>query len=155
MKYIKIDSCDLNNGEGARVVLWVSGCEFRCENCHNKDTWDFNIGKPFTAKDMDYILKCLDSKYIKGLSILGGEPLHRNNIDEVLNICNSVKEKYPNKDIWIWTGFKIENIKTLPNCDYIIDGLYNKDLPTAKKWRGSDNQRMFNIVDGKNYLLID
>lgn len=154
MNYIKIDTCNLNNGEGARVILWVAGCDFHCKSCHNKESWNFNIGEEFNEDTMKYLLKCLDSKYIKGLSILGGEPLHKKNIEKIMEICNSVKNSLPSKDIWIWTGFKIEELENIPNCDYIIDGLYCESLPTKKNWRGSDNQRMFQVKNGK-YILID
>lgn len=154
MNYININKCDLNNGNGVRVTLWVSGCEFHCEDCHNKSAWNFNVGNKFDKKAMDTLVEYLSDKYVNGLSILGGEPLHDKNIDKVCEICDIVKQLFPNKDIWIWTGYKIEDLKRIPNCDIIIDGLYQKDNPTKKKWRGSDNQRMFHVQNGK-YKLIN
>ncbi|MGL4450503.1 MAG: anaerobic ribonucleoside-triphosphate reductase activating protein [Paraclostridium sp.] len=147
MNYIKIDSCDMNNGDGCRVVLWVSGCDLNCDGCHNDEYKDFSCGNKFTDKELNYICELLNDNYISGLSILGGEPLHKNNIFKVTEICNYVKEKYPNKDIWLWTGYNIEKLPFIPNVDILIDGKYNRNLPTNKKWRGSDNQRMFKIND--------
>lgn len=159
MNYIKIDTCDLNNGDGVRVTLWVSGCTLRCNGCHNASTWDFNAGQKFTEKTIEEILSLLSDKFISGLSILGGEPLAPHNRETVLELCEIVKAKFPNKDIWLWTGYDIIDYNAIghyeiPNVDYIIDGFYNKDMPTTKKWRGSDNQRMFKKV-GDNLIMID
>lgn len=153
MRYLKIDDCDLNNGKGARVTLWVSGCDLYCEGCHNSVAWDFKKGNVFTDKTLDLLFSLLSSDYISGLSILGGEPLHINNRDVVIDICNKVKDKLPNKDIWLWTGYTVESLEKLPNVDCIIDGKFNINKPTKKKWRGSDNQRFFKVKDGKLNLI--
>lgn len=153
MNYLKIDSCDLNNGIGCRVSLWVSGCDLHCNGCHNYESWNFTSGKKFDESAKEYILELISSEYIDGLSILGGEPLHKNNIDSIMDLCKEIKNKYPNKDIWIWTGYKIEDLSEIPNCDIIIDGKYDEDNPTNKKWRGSDNQRMIKINKGKIEIL--
>lgn len=159
MNYMKIDDCDLNNGDGARVVLWVSGCYFQCDECHNKDAWDFNAGKPFTEESVLLLLKLLSDKYISGLSILGGEPLAPQNRDCIIKLCSRIKNELPDKDIWLWTGYDIVDYNAIghleiPDVDYIIDGYYDKNKPTHKKWRGSDNQRMFRKRKDK-LILID
>lgn len=155
MNYIKIDPYDINNGDGCRVVLWVSGCDLNCDGCHNHEYKNFSCGKNFEERDMDMILELLSNKYINGLSILGGEPLHKNNRDDVHYICNMVKKKFPQKDIWLWTGYKIDDLEYIPNVDILIDGKYDKNLPTTKQWRGSDNQRMFYIGDINEIIKID
>lgn len=150
MKYAKIRKMDISNGEGVRVSLFVQGCSFHCKNCFNQETWDFNGGKEFTTEEIQKIIELADKDYIAGLSILGGEPLHNNNVDEVFHIVATFKEKFPNKDIWLWTGFKFEDaIKDskrkfiLRNIDVLIDGQFEEDKKDLTlKWRGSSNQRV-------------
>ena len=157
MRYAKIRKMDISNGEGVRVSLFVQGCSFHCKNCFNPETWDFNKGKEFTTAEIQKIIELANKDYIAGLSVLGGEPLHNNNVDEVFHIVATFKEKFPNKDIWLWTGFKFEDaIKDskrkfiLRNIDVLIDGQFEenkKDL--TLKWRGSSNQR---VIDCKKSL---
>ena len=157
MKYAKIRKMDISNGEGVRVSLFVQGCSFHCKNCFNQETWDFNGGKEFTTAEIQKIIELANKDYIAGLSVLGGEPLHNNNVDEVFHIVATFKEKFPNKDIWLWTGFKFEDaIKDskrkfiLRNIDVLIDGQFEenkKDL--TLKWKGSSNQR---VIDCKKSL---
>ena len=157
MKYAKIRKMDISNGEGIRVSLFVQGCSFHCKNCFNQETWDFNGGKEFTTAEIQKIIELADKDYIAGLSILGGEPLHNNNVDEVFHIVATFKEKFPNKDIWLWTGFKFEDaIKDskrkliLCNIDVLIDGQFEEDKKDITlKWRGSSNQR---VIDCKKSL---
>lgn len=157
MKYAKIRKMDISNGEGVRVSLFVQGCSFHCKNCFNQETWDFNGGKEFTTAEIQKIIELADKNYIAGLSILGGEPLHNNNVDEVFHIVATFKEKFPNKDIWLWTGFKFEDaIKDskrkliLCNIDVLIDGQFEEDKKDITlKWRGSSNQR---VIDCKKSL---
>lgn len=157
MKYAKIRKMDIANGEGVRVSLFVQGCSFHCKNCFNQETWDFNGGKEFTTAEIQKIIELADKDYIAGLSILGGEPLHNNNVDEVFHIVATFKEKFPNKDIWLWTGFKFEDaIKDskrkfiLRNIDVLIDGQFEEDKKDLTlKWRGSSNQR---VIDCKKSL---
>lgn len=157
MKYAKIRKMDISNGEGVRVSLFVQGCSFHCKNCFNQETWDFNGGKEFTTAEIQKIIELADKDYIAGLSILGGEPLHNNNVDEVFHIVATFKEKFPNKDIWLWTGFKFEDaIKDskrkfiLRNIDVLIDGQFEEDKKDLTlKWRGSSNQR---VIDCKKSL---
>lgn len=157
MRYNKIRKMDISNGEGVRVSLFVQGCSFHCKNCFNQETWDFNGGKEFTTAEIQKIIELADKDYIAGLSILGGEPLHNNNVDEVFHIVATFKEKFPNKDIWLWTGFKFEDaIKDskrkfiLRNIDVLIDGQFEEDKKDLTlKWRGSSNQR---VIDCKKSL---
>lgn len=157
MKYAKIRKMDISNGEGVRVSLFVQGCSFHCKNCFNQETWDFNGGKEFTTAEIQKIIELANKDYIAGLSVLGGEPLHNNNVDEVFHIVVTFKEKFPNKDIWLWTGFKFEDaIKDskrkfiLRNIDVLIDGQFEEDKKDLTlKWRGSSNQR---VIDCKKSL---
>ena len=157
MKYAKIRKMDISNGEGIRVSLFVQGCSFHCKNCFNQETWDFNGGKEFTTAEIQKIIELANKDYIAGLSVLGGEPLHNNNVDEVFHIVATFKEKFPNKDIWLWTGFKFEDaIKDskrkfiLRNIDVLVDGQFEEDKKDLTlKWRGSSNQR---VIDCKKSL---
>ena len=157
MKYAKIRKMDISNGEGVRVSLFVQGCSFHCKNCFNPETWNFDGGKFFTDIEKEKIIKLVNKDYIAGLSILGGEPLHPNNIEAVSDVCKNLKKIYPNKTIWLWTGFKYEDIlKRENNCnilnyiDVLVDGQFEenkKDL--TLKWKGSSNQR---VIDCKKSL---
>ena len=158
MRYAKIRKMDISNGEGVRVSLFVQGCSFHCKNCFNPETWDFNGGKDFTTVEVDKIIKLCNKDYIAGLSILGGEPLHPNNIESVSMLCEYFKFKYPNKTIWLWSGFKYEDILTRENnydifnyIDVLVDGQFEEDKKNLTlKWRGSSNQR---VIDCKKSLL--
>lgn len=157
MRYNKIRKMDISNGEGVRVSLFVQGCSFHCKNCFNQETWDFNGGKEFTTKEVDKIIKLANKDYIAGLSILGGEPLHPKNIEEVSILCEYFKSKYPEKSIWIWSGFKYEDILNRENnynifyyIDVLVDGQFEEDKKDLTlKWRGSSNQR---VIDCKKSL---
>lgn len=157
MKYAKIRKMDISNGEGIRVSLFVQGCSFHCKNCFNPETWDFNKGKEFTVAEIQKIIELANKDYIAGLSVLGGEPLHNNNVDEVFHIVTTFKEKFPNKNIWLWTGFKFEDAikdskrkSILCNIDVLIDGQFEEDKKDLTlKWRGSSNQR---VIDCKKSL---
>lgn len=157
MRYAKIRKMDISNGEGVRVSLFVQGCSFHCKNCFNPETWDFNGGKDFTTVEVDKIIKLCNKDYIAGLSILGGEPLHPNNIETVANICKCFKQEYPNKTIWLWSGFRYEDILNRENnydilnlIDILVDGQFEEDKKDLTlKWRGSSNQR---VIDCKKSL---
>ena len=165
MKYAKIKKCDVANGPGVRVSLFVSGCNHHCKNCFNREAWDFNYGKEFTEKEIDQVLHYLDHDYISGLSLLGGEPLEKQNQEGLLPLVKKVKEKFPNKNIWCYTGFTFDNqiigemIKKegrkttkemLENIDYIVDGKFIEELKDPKlRFKGSSNQR---IIDVKKSL---
>ena len=107
MRYNKIREMDISDGEGVRVSLFVQGCEFHCKNCFNPETWNFKGGKEFTTETLNTLLELCDKDYIKGLSILGGEPMHPNNRETVVDIMRAFKYKFPNKDIWMWTGYTL------------------------------------------------
>ena len=155
MRYNKIRKMDISNGEGVRVSLFVQGCEFHCKNCFNAETWDFQGGKDFTTDTLSTLLNLCDKEYIKGLSILGGEPMHPTNREMVVDIMRAFKFRFPNKDIWMWTGYTLENLlqqkdenikSMLIYLDYLIDGQFEEDKKDITlKWRGSSNQRVIDI----------
>ena len=157
MNYEKIDKCSVSNGLGVRTVLWVSGCNIHCKNCHNQSTWDFNSGIPFTEETMQEILYDLSKPYIKGLTISGGHPLDPHNAPKVLEIVKRVRMVFPNKDIWIYTGYVWEDIikdntlkEILKRTDVLVDGAYVDELrDISLAFRGSSNQR---IIDVKKTL---
>lgn len=138
---------DINNGLGCRVTLWVSGCIHHCKGCHNSETWDFNSGRAFTDEDKTKLFEILDKPYIKGLTLSGGDPLCSYN--DILNLVKEVKEKFPTKDIWLFSGFTMDEIKNnyneiLQYIDVIVDGKYVKELKdTSLKFRGSSNQNIW------------
>jgi anaerobic ribonucleoside-triphosphate reductase activating protein len=151
MNKVSIKDFDINNGEGIRVSLWVAGCPHHCYKCHNSQYWDYTVGTEFTYKDMNLIIKCLETDISKDFSILGGEPLAPYNIEKVTEICKEVKNKYPYKNIWIWTGYDFNNIKDkdiLKYIDILIDGKYIDSLHDDNlMWRGSSNQRIIDIKE--------
>ena len=153
MNYEKIDKCSVSNGAGVRTVLWVSGCDIRCHNCQNPQTWDFNSGIPFTEETMQEILYDLSKPYIKGLTISGGHPLDPHNAPKVLEIVKRVKMVFPNKDIWIYSGYEWENIikdetlrEIMRYTDVLVDGAYIDELrDISLPFRGSSNQRIIDV----------
>lgn len=159
MNYAAIKNFDVANGPGVRVSVFVSGCNHHCKNCFNQETWDFNYGEPFTEVQIDQILKQLDLDYIKGLSILGGEPLEYENQKGLLPLLRKAKQLHPEKSIWCYTGFTFEkNIKCdmmsrwaetrefMTYIDYLVDGRFIEELKDLKlKFRGSSNQRIINV----------
>ena len=125
-------------------------CEFHCKNCFNPETWSFENGKEFTQGTIDEVLDLCDHDYIKGLSILGGEPMHPKNIEGTTKLAKAFKEKYPNKNLWMWSGFKFdENLKdkeAMKYVDVLVDGRYVDEMHNPKlKWRGSTNQRVIDV----------
>ncbi len=149
MRYNLIRKMDISNGPGVRVSLFFQGCHFHCKDCFNSETWDFSKGKPFTDEIIDEIIKIADHDYIDGLSILGGEPMHPTNVEETIQLAKKFKEKYPNKNIWVWTGYKFEDIPNkgaLPYIDVLVDGQFITELYAPNlKWKGSANQRVIDI----------
>lgn len=166
MNYATIKPFDVANGPGIRVSLFVSGCNHRCKNCFNEVAWDFNYGTPFTEETIHQLIQYLEPPHIKGLSLLGGEPLEYANQLGLLPLLRKVKEKYPEKSIWCYTGFRYEeDIKHgmcqkwhetnefLSYLDVLVDGKFieeKKDL--SLRFRGSSNQQ---IIDVKQSLLAD
>ena len=152
MRYNKIRKMDIADGPGVRVSIFEQGCTFNCKNCFNPETHDFSGGTEFTDKTIDRVLELCGQDYIEGLSILGGEPMHPKNIEGTTKLAKSFKEKYPNKNLWIWSGFKfdqdLKDKEVLKYVDVLVDGQYVDELhnPTLK-WRGSSNQRVINVQD--------
>ena len=157
MRYNKIRKMDISNGEGVRVSIFVQGCHFHCKGCFNPETWNFEGGKEFTSQTLTLLLDLCSNPTRKGLSILGGEPLNDENFPEVLNIAKAFKTdpRLQGKDIWLWTGYEIEDIldnkdkkEILEYVDYIICGQFIEDKKNLKlKWAGSSNQRWINVKE--------
>lgn len=151
MRYNKIRKMDISDGPGVRVSVFLQGCEFNCKNCFNPETHDFNGGKELTPEVIDSIIELGDNENVKGLSILGGEPMHPKNLEATRTIAKAFKEKYPKKDVWVWSGFTWENYlskqtDTLKYIDVLVDGQYVDDLHNPLlKWRGSSNQRVIDV----------
>lgn len=153
MNYIKITKNDIANGIGIGCVLWVSGCDIHCKNCHNQSTWDFHIGQLFTEDTMQEILLTLTKSYISRFTISGGHPLDPHNAPKVLEIVKRVKMVFPNKDIWIYSGYVWEDIikdntlKEILKCtDVLVDGAYVDELrDISLAFRGSSNQRIIDV----------
>ncbi len=150
MRYNLIRKMDIANGPGVRVSIFMQGCAFHCKNCFNSETWDFNGGKELDQNTIDEVLDLCGQSHIKGLSILGGEPMHPNNIEGTTKLAKAFKEKYPNKSIWAWSGFKFDSDlkdKDVMNyIDVLVDGQYKDELHDfTLKWRGSSNQRVIDV----------
>ena len=150
MRYNKIRKMDISNGPGIRVSIFMQGCTFNCKNCFNKETHDFNGGKEFTDEVIDKVIKLANPDYIVGLSILGGEPLHPKNIEGTTKLAKKFKSAYPNKNIWVWSGFlfdkNLKNFEILNYIDVLVDGVYKDELHDfTLKYRGSSNQRVIDI----------
>ena len=156
MRFSKIKDNDIANGIGITLSVWTQGCPHRCKGCFNKETWTFNEGNEFTNDDLNYIISNIDSFNVKrNLSILGGEPLCPENVEGVINLCREFKKVYPDKLIYLWTGYTIEEFNKLQKqvleyVDFIIDGKFEE----AKKnlnlhLRGSSNQRIFDIKNNE------
>ena len=156
MRYNKIRRMDISNGPGVRVSIFMQGCHFHCDGCFNKDTWDFSCGKEFTDETIDRVLELCKAEHIVGLSILGGEPMHPDNIEGTTKLAKKFKEKFPNKTIWSWTGFAFEGIKDKEVFNYIdvlVDGQFRKELFDPRlHFKGSSNQR---VIDIKKSLKKD
>ena len=159
MRYNIIRKMDISNGPGVRVSVFMQGCEFHCKNCFNPETWDFKGGKEFNDETIEKVLDIANKDHIVGLSILGGEPMHKTNIEGTKKLAKAFKEKYPNKNIWTWSGFRFEDLKdkdVLKYIDVLVDGTYKDELhdPTLK-WRGSSNQRVIDVQESlKNGKII-
>ena len=157
MRYNKIRKMDISNGPGVRVSIFMQGCAFHCKNCFNKETWSFKDGEEFTEETIDKVLELCSKDHIVGLSILGGEPMHPNNIKGTTMLAKAFKEKYPNKTIWVWSGFlfdrDLKDKEVMNYIDVLVDGRYEDNLHDFRlKWRGSSNQR---VIDVKKSLKHD
>lgn len=145
---------DIANGKGIVVSVWFQGCPFHCKGCHNPQTWDFNDGEEFTQEHIDKILGYIEVNDInRNLSILGGEPLCPPNIEGTLELCKTFKEKYPNKIIYLWTGYTLEDfnniqLEVLSYLDVLIDGRFEIDKrDLSLKFKGSSNQRVIDVKE--------
>ncbi len=149
MRYNKIRKMDISNGPGVRVSLFFQGCHFHCKGCFNAETWDFNGGKEFNDDIINHILDLCSNDVISGLSILGGEPMHPVNILGTTKLAKLFKEKYPEKTIWVWSGFLFDNLKDKEVINYIdvlVDGRFEIDKSSPLlKYKGSSNQRVIDI----------
>lgn len=171
MYYGDIKNFDVANGEGVRVTLFVSGCTNRCEGCFQPQTWDFCYGQPFDRAAEDRIIEMLAPDYVNGLTLLGGEPFEPQNQRALLPFVKRVRDIYPNKNVWAFTGFTLEQLMECephPRCeatdellsliDVLVDGRFEKDKKNLMlKFRGSENQRLINLKEtlksGKLVLL--
>lgn len=161
MNYSEIKNCDIANGPGVRVTLFVSGCTHHCEGCFNEETWDFGYGNPFDENVEKKLLDCLEPEYISGLTLLGGEPLEYANWQALLPFVRKVKERYPKKNIWCYSGYLFdEDIvdkfcvqwkdmrEFLSYIDVLVDGEFimrEKDI--SLQFRGSRNQRIIMVQE--------
>ena len=159
MHYGAIKNCDIANGPGVRVTLFVSGCTNKCKNCFQPETWDFNYGNLFTEETEEKIIEMLKPDYITGLTLLGGEPFEPSNQRALVPFIKKVREVYPNKTIWAFTGFTLERLNTIGdhcNCevteeflsliDVLVDGRFVEELKSlALRFRGSSNQRLIDM----------
>lgn len=167
MNYLKIETENVCNGSGLRVVLWCSGCSHHCTNCQNPQTWDINSGIPFDKEAKEELFSELSKDYISGITLSGGDPLHKNNLQTLLNLVNEIRISFPQKNIWIYSGFTWEEImnpvvtadfnpdrdklikmrqKIVEQCDVLVDGRYVDELrDVSMKWAGSSNQRVVDV----------
>lgn len=161
MNYADIKRIDVANGPGVRVSLFVSGCTHHCKGCFNEVTWDFHYGKPFTEAEKQQILSYLDHEYIKGLSLLGGEPFERVNQQGLLPLLRCVRETFPDKTIWCYTGYDFEKDilgrmvmeweetkEMLSYIDVLVDGEFVEEKKNLSLvFRGSENQRIIRVPE--------
>lgn len=161
MNYHNIERGSILNGDGIRAVLWVSGCSHNCKNCHNPQTHDPNSGIPFDDEAKKELFSILEDKYISGVTFSGGDPLHPANITTVTNLILEIRERFPEKTIWLYTGFVMEDLMeksfvteqygelyklALRNIDVLVDGPYIEELASVEyHWAGSTNQRVIDM----------
>ena len=163
MYYADIKKADVANGLGVRVSVFVSGCTHHCKNCFNEEAWDFHYGNEFTQKEIDKVIELMDHSYVAGLSVLGGEQFEHINQQGLLPLVKIVKEKFPDKNIWCYSGYTFENDiidrmckewketpEFLSYIDVLVDGKFEEDKKDLSlRFRGSSNQR---IIDVKKSL---
>jgi len=153
MYYGEIKDCDIANGEGVRVSLFVSGCRNQCKGCFQPETWNFNYGREFTQETEKYILEKLKPEWIDGLSLLGGDPMEPENQNVLLPFLQKVKDKFPDKTVWMYTGYTYEDIKNctiLKYVDVLVDGKFiEEEKDITLQFRGSRNQRII-MLNNKN-----
>lgn len=153
MRYHNITKDDMLNGDGLRTVLWLSGCDHCCKNCHNPITWDPNGGLPFDEEAKEELFEVLRQDHISGLTLSGGDPLYVGNREDVLKLVREVREKFPDKTIWMYTGFvweSIENLEIMKHIDVLVDGEFVlEEADPQIYWRGSRNQRVIDVQKSK------
>ena len=155
MRYHNIERCSLVNGPGVRTVLWVAGCEHMCPGCQNPCTWDSNGGIFFDAKAEAELFDYLSNKYCQGITFSGGDPLHHSNRDEIGRLAKKVKDLYPQKDIWLYTGYTWSEIldldlEWLSFIDVVVEGRFVLEKRNVElMWRGSDNQNVVSVKESK------
>ena len=171
MNYHKIEKTSVANGTGIRVVLWVSGCSLHCNGCHNPETWSLNSGKHFDDDAKKELFASLNKPYVQGLTLSGGHPLEDENVECIYNLMLEIKDRFPEKDIWLYTGYHFEDIvndqseninamlrrKILTMCDVIVDGPFiEEEKDITLKWRGSRNQRVIDFKQSieKNKIIL-
>ena len=173
MYFGNIKNCDIANGIGVRVTLFVSGCTNHCKNCFQPETWDFCYGKEFTKEEEDKLIEMLKPSYINGLTLLGGEPMEPKNQQGILNLVSRIREELPEKTIWCYSGFTFEKLMTpgeyshteiteniLRMVDVLVDGLFVEELKQLTlRFRGSSNQRLIDLKKtfgngGKDVVLL-
>lgn len=162
MRYAQITPFEVCNGKGAGVSLFTQGCRFQCKGCFNTETWDFNGGKEWTEEIENKFFELVNRPYIKRVSFLGGEPLVNENLEDVFNLIKKLKVKFPDKKIWLYTGYKFEDIihsplrdlittlrrRIVEQCDVLVDGRYvDKLRDLTLQFRGSSNQRIIDVQE--------
>lgn len=165
MNYHKIEKTSVANGAGIRVVLWISGCSLHCRGCHNPETWSLDSGKLFDESAKQELFEALNKSYIQGITFSGGHPLESENVEPIYLLINEIKEKFPTKDIWLYTGYKWEMIFSevatddfnlerfyrqgiVNMCDVLVDGPYiEEQRDITLKFCGSKNQRLINVKE--------
>lgn len=151
MKIVRIDEHNMLNGEGIRTVVWCSGCEHHCRNCQNPETWDYDYGHEITKDEVRYILDSIHPSWISGVTFSGGDPLHPKNREGVLRLSKLIKEEEPTKNIWLYTGYTLEQIqKIFPEIlnyiDVLVDGPFIQELADIDyHWAGSTNQKIIRL----------
>lgn len=149
MRYHNITTDDMLNGDGLRTVLWVAGCGHRCKGCHNPVTWDENGGLPFDAEAEEELFAKLEPDYIDGVTFSGGDPLYPKNRGEITRLCKKCRERFPNKTIWLYTGYifeEISDLEVISYLDVLVDGRFVEEQADAKlHWKGSANQRVIDV----------
>ena len=149
MRYHNITHEDMNNGDGLRVVLWLSGCEHHCHGCQNPLTWNPDDGLEFDIQAKQEIFDELSKDFISGITFSGGDPLHENNREMVSSLCKEIKDKFPNKTVWIYTGYSWEDVmqeEVMKFTDVLVDGKFVQELADRTfHWAGSTNQKVIDV----------
>ena len=174
MNYIEIERDSIANGIGIRVVLWISGCSLHCKGCHNPEAWDIHSGYAFDESAKNELYEALSKPYVKGITFSGGHPLEPDNLSDVYSLIKDIKSKFPEKDIWLYTGYTLEyprcfslnttlrrvtlRNRIIMNCDVVVDGEYIEELrDTTLPFRGSSNQRLIDVkrtIEEKQIVLF-